>query len=295
MLEHMKAVKITEKQLEKLDISEWIMEEKFKGIRAWYHKEFGLTRLISRGGEDISANFPHLCEINHLPHLSNVLLDCELYDERQQDEIVSGWAFSGVGLDPDKTKNCVLKVFDILKYESEDLIDHHQIERKEILKHCKLNGPLQLVEWFEAKDHRRYYEHILSKNGEGIMLKKKDSLYQPGRRTVKCWFKRKRRDSYDVVITGFTAGKGKFHGLIGAIEVSQFISGNLVHICNVSGMDDATRQDMTLHPDAYKYKVAVVFAMEQDQKSCALIEPSFSHLRYDKRIEDCTPEIFHTV
>ena len=287
---HQNAVKITEKQLEKLNLSEWIIEEKFKGIRVWLIKEHGHYRLVTRGLEDVTWNFPHITEGDWLPTFQSVQLDCELYDPSQQDEVVSGWAMT-MSIDPDITANCVLKVFDILHLEDQALENTEQWFRKALLDALKLEGPLQKVPYYNAESHRQYYDHILSKGGEGIMYKNRNATYAEGRRQVSRWFKRKRRDSYDVVITGFTAGKGKFEGLIGAVEVSQMVGGKLRHICNISGMTDYTRNDITQNPGNYLNKVLTVWAMEQDSNSLALIEPSWSHIRVDKRIEDCIPNV----
>jgi ATP-dependent DNA ligase len=284
----MNAVKIKERQLDLLNLQDWIMEEKFKGIRVWYIKEFGHYRLITRGGEDCTAKFPHITEPDWMPQFDSLQLDCELFDPEQEDEIVSGWANTLVeNLDPDKVRNCVLHVFDILHFNDVDLQDCTQIVRKKFLHNIDFNGPLKPVEWLEADRHREYYDYILSKGGEGIMLKNKYALYYEGKRTVKAWFKRKKRDPYDVVIMGYTEGKGKFEGLIGALKVGQFIDGHLTYICNVSGMPDDKRRDFTINGQYYLGRVASVWAMEQDKNSFALIEPSFSHIRVDKRPEEC--------
>jgi ATP-dependent DNA ligase len=192
-----------------------------------------------------------------------------------------------MSVDPEITQYCVLKVFDIVQLGDHSLLDLPQIDRKELLSKLKLTGPLQEVEYYPATEHRKYYDHILSKNGEGIMLKNKFATYQPGRRTVKCWFKRKKRDLYDVVIMGFTKGEGKYSNVIGAIEVGMYVGGNLRKICNVSGMSDKERELMANHPENYIGRTCSVYAMEQDENSLALIEPSFSHLRIDKRPEEC--------
>lgn len=290
---HMNAVRIKEKQLARLNLSEWIMEEKFKGIRVWRNKTPKGVTLITRGGENITENFPHLVEIDWTPGFAISQLDCELYDPEQEDEVVSGWA-NTISIDPDKTANCVLKVFDVLTLHDQDLSKLPQIERKRILSGMRLRGPCQEVPWFPADEHRAYYEHILSRKGEGIMLKRKAAPYVENARRVSLWFKKKKRDSYDCIVLGFTKAKeGKFSGLIGAVTVGQYLNGIIRPLCNVSGMADNVRKDMTLHPENYIGRPCSIWAASQDKNSLALIEPSWHSIRVDKRPEECIVNFEH--
>ncbi len=285
---HMKAVRVKETQLEKLNLDEWIMEEKFKGIRVWRIQTPEFVKLISHGGLDISEKFPHLLDPRLIPFDSLTQLDCELYDPNQEDEVVSGWAFTK-SIEPKVTKDCVLKCFDILSLNQMYLGNATQEQRKKLLKMVNPVKPIEIVQSYPAIDHRAYYDYIVGKGGEGVMLKKLSSTYLQGSRRVDYWLKRKKRETYDCVILGFTKGKGKFSELIGAVEVGQFIQGRIKKICNVSGMSDDVRKDMTLNPLKYLNKVCIINAMEQDQKSFALIEPSWRSLRYDKNPDDCVP------
>lgn len=294
LTKHQNAVKIKEKQLEKLDLKEWIMEEKFKGIRCWRIKRGSEVQLITRGLEDISHNFPHLIDIDWTPSLDQSQLDCELYDPAQEDEIVSGWAMRS-SIDPEHVEGCILKAFDILDYNGNCLKNVKQLERKKILHSLRLRGAVEEVPYMPALLHRKYYEHIIStpnkygKFGEGIMLKNINSDYREGSRKVTHWFKRKKRDPFDCVVLGFTKAKeGKFYGLIGAVRFGQFVNGSLREVGQTSGMADDVRKDMTLRPEFYIGKACSVFAVEQNRNSLALIEPSWKGLRIDKLPEDCT-------
>lgn len=291
---HMNAVKITEKQLLKLDLSQWIMEEKFKGIRCWRIKQGSEVRLITRGLEDITHNFPHLVDIDWTPKSDVNQIDCELYDPAQEDEIVSGWAMR-TSVDPDHVEGCILKAFDILHLDGVDLQELPQLHRKKLLSSLKLRGAIEEVKYLSAYSHREYYEHIITtpnrfgKVGEGIMLKNIHANYMGGSRKVSHWFKRKKRDPFDVVLIGFTMAKdGKFQGLIGAVRFAQFVNGELREVGQTSGMTDDVRKDMTANPQNYIGKVASVWAVEQDRNSLALIEPSWHGLRIDKLPEECT-------
>jgi len=291
---HMNAVKVKEKQLIKLDTSQYIMEEKFKGIRCWRIKYPNRSvKLITRGGEDITRNFPHLVDFDWTPSVSSSQLDCELYDPEQEDEVVSGWA-NRISIDPSHTEGCILKAFGVLNLNGTDLASLPEIERKRILSSLKLRGPIEEVPYHTSEKHREFYEYIIStsnkygKLGEGIMLKNIHATYLGGVRQVGRWLKRKKRDPYDCVILGFTKAKdGKFFGLIGAVTVGQFFNGIIRPICEVSGMSDEVRKDMTMFPEVYVGKACSIWAADQDKKSFALIEPSWHSLRIDKHPSEC--------
>jgi len=290
---HMNAVKAKTLHLDRINPDEWLMEEKFKGIRCWYKKEDGKVSLITRGLEDVTENFPHLAE-DRFPDISDLQLDCELFDPSQEDEVVSGWAFTKEIL-PSVTEGCVLKVFDLLHIYDAALQNTMQITRKRILDSLKLSGPLQKVPYFDAKSQQDYYEFVLDKGGEGIMLKNKYTTYVEGARKVSHWLKRKKRDLYDVIIVGYTEAKpGKFTGLIGSLKVGMYFNGVLREISAVSGMSDSWRIEFTNNPERYINRVCSVHAASQDRNTFSLIEPSFYSLRVDKTPSECTynPDAF---
>src|SRR5690606_36578067 len=101
-------------------------------------------------------------------------------------------------------------------------------------------------------EHARYMYYDTVKNGfEGIIIKSNDN------RALKL----KRIKTADCIITGFTKGKGKYSGLVGAIEVSVLDPDNkpvgnlteftkeqvdtiyevygLINVGQISGFDDA--------------------------------------------------------
>jgi ATP-dependent DNA ligase len=79
---------------------------------------------------------------------------------------------------------------------------------------------------------------------EGIMAKKKDSKYTPGKRTD-CWFKIKIRQTCEVAIIGYTKGKGDRGITFGALHIAEKVDGKLHYRGKVgTGFDDATIKDI---------------------------------------------------
>jgi bifunctional non-homologous end joining protein LigD len=61
---------------------------------------------------------------------------------------------------------------------------------------------------------------------EGVMAKRLDSVYEPGRRS-RAWLKVKNHRRQEFVIGGFTTGEGRRAGRIGALLVGYYEDGTL--------------------------------------------------------------------
>lgn len=159
-------------------------------------------------------------------------------------------------------------------------------------------------------DHKRaFLDSELVEGREGIILKHVDSLYHTGKRPMWEWIKVKAQDETDVVITGFEpperlyTGKAPdgwpyregdelvtklwYEGWIGSITFGAYdSSGELVSIGACSGVDEATRADMSRRPNEYVGKVARIQFMEWTRDG-ALRHPRFLGLHPDKLAHEC--------
>ena len=122
---------------------------------------------------------------------------------------------------------------------------------------------------------------------EGVMAKNVDSTYRPGKRPEHVWYKLKKGIEADVVVMGFTEGKGKFKGYIGSVEFGQYMDGRgLVNCGSCSGMNDELRALMTANQNFYIGKVAKITAMERT-KDNKFRHPQWNSLRLDKTAKEC--------
>jgi len=312
-LKHMNAVALKGKKYhEIIDNPDYIIEEKLKGIRAFLI--FGKDRntLISRGGHDMSHRFPHIQNYS-CPDFFGTTLDGELYQEGVADEVIAGWGNHRTKhINADVTHNVKFYAFDIV------LNGIIQIHRKSVLEssfyHIPFGKPIELVPWIDAEQSNAEveFQHYLSQGGEGIMLKNKYALYEPGARHHANWYKLKGEETFDVIITGFEMAermsikKGdtkptptKFAGMIGAFTYGMYVSygrykrpenfstqAQLMTLGSCSGMDDNTRMDMTLWPNQWLNQVVEIKGVEQNA-SGAIDNPRYIRLRPDKNPEEC--------
>jgi ATP-dependent DNA ligase len=290
----------------------YIIEEKLKGIRATIKFGRPSHQIFSRGGHDISHRFPHISQAVINPNLLGVELDGELFQRGIEDEVIAGWGnWRTKNIDPSVTKGVKFHYFDILLHPQRiHIIDSALLLRKYVLdKVATLLNPQDLfihMEWkraLDAQSTQHTYNEIIANGGEGIMLKNIHSLYYPGKRPQNVWYKMKKTKTFDVVITGFEMAKEtsikkghsefsdtKFKGLIGAFKYGMYAKFPwtvLKELGTCSGMDDATRIDMTQNPHSWLGQVVEIEGVEQ-KTSGAIDNPRFKRQRLDKEAKECT-------
>ena len=89
-------------------------------------------------------------------------------------------------------------------------------------------------------DGEAFYAAIKAHGLEGMIAKRRDSRYEPGRRSRE-WLKIKARKEQELVVGGWEPGKGS-HAELGAVLVGVYEGGELRYAGEVgSGMDTRTR------------------------------------------------------
>src|SRR4029077_2020293 len=122
----------------------------------------------------------------------------------------------------------VYYVFDILSYRKKDMTSLPLIERKELLKKLiKKSGVVNFSSHIE-ENGKDLFKTIQLEDLEGMMAKKKDSLYTPGLRTTE-WLKIKNHKSQEAIIVGYTEPRGgRQH--FGSILLAQYKNKKLHYI-----------------------------------------------------------------
>jgi DNA ligase-1 len=221
-------------------MGEVAVEPKYDGVRVEIHfKRGSFVRSFSRNLENTTDMFPELLEIGHELNADDVILDSEAigYDKAHDrlipfQETATRRRKHGIA---EHAKSIPLKffVFDILYKNGKELLSVPLKERRKILEQtlkAKENKHLMLspqIVTREAGEIRRYHDEQLRHGLEGAVVKKWDSIYEPGRKGFH-WVKFKEEegktgkltDTIDAVVMGYYRGEGKRAGFgIGAFLV----------------------------------------------------------------------------
>ena len=123
-------------------------------------------------------------------------------------------------------------VFDLLEVEGEPIIDLPLVERRKRLEQLldKRNKTVRFSESFD--DGRALLRAAKQQKLEGIMAKRLESKYLPGKRT-RDWLKIKPHGRQEFVIAGYTRGQGRRSGTLGSLVLGAYRGGELVYVGNV--------------------------------------------------------------
>lgn len=108
-------------------------------------------------------------------------------------------------------------VFDVLAYAGEVLLNKTILDRIEYIKNPDYLGTgynVFFAEYYEGKALYNYYYRVLEEGGEGVVLTRKDAIYEPGKRPARKTLKLKKQveDTLDVVIMGANAPTKEYGG-----------------------------------------------------------------------------------
>lgn len=193
------------------DSKDWIFEIKWDGYRAIAEVDKSRVSLYSRNGNSFNNTYPII--VRELSRMGiNATLDGEIValDEKGNSNFQ---LLQDYGHHPDVPLRYY--VFDILSLDGKDTMHLPLLKRKELLKkELKKNESVIYSDHFEGKGTALFNE-TKKRNLEGIMAKKSDSIYYPGKRTYD-WLKIKHHKTQDAIIAGFTQPRGsrKYFGAL---------------------------------------------------------------------------------
>jgi bifunctional non-homologous end joining protein LigD len=218
---------------------EWLFELKLDGFRAVADLRKKPILLYSRNGLSLRERYPVVAEALMKQKLDAVL-DGEivLLNEEGKADFQKLQNYGN-----NRNNELVYYAFDILNLNGKDLTGLPLTERKKILKKAlKKSAVVRYSDHVEDKG-KDFFKLIIDADMEGMMAKKKDSLYTPGIRT-KEWLKVKFHKSQEAIIVGFTEPKGgRLH--FGSILLSQYKNEKLEYIGNAgTGFTDQTLREL---------------------------------------------------
>jgi bifunctional non-homologous end joining protein LigD len=178
----------------------WVYELKLDGYRAQAIRDAAGVRLLSRRGKDLSKKYPLVTRDLSEAIEAGTALDGELVAFDDQGRL----SFNALQNAADGT-HVVFFAFDILVSEGKDVKGLALRDRKELLK-STINGNehVQLSEYFGGS-LEKFLRSVKDIGGEGVVAKRLDRPYEPGRRSGS-WSKMRINIGQEFVIGGFTPG-----------------------------------------------------------------------------------------
>src|SRR5271163_1876190 len=273
----------TEGSVANLKASQWAFEGKWDGYRLLVDADHGEVRLRSRNGRDVTTEYPQLHSLGDDLGDHHVVLDGEVValddsgvprftemQNRARATRIEFWAF------------------DLLYLDGRSLLRARYRDRRQLLETLSGAGSLIVPDVLpgdgdEALDYSRQHEW------EGVIAKKRDSTYQPGRRSAS-WVKDKYWKTQEVVIAGWRPGEGGRTSGIGSL---------LMGIPTESGLQFAgrvgtgfTERDLArlkktlepLHTDESPFDAALP---ARDTKGVTFVKPTLvGEVRYSEWTSD---------
>lgn len=198
----------------------WLVEDKYDGIRAQAHLRGGRARLYSRTFSDISRAFPEVVTaFEGMPR--DAIVDGEIVARRGDAVLPFRYLQPRLQrVDPPLALQEEIPVtfvaFDILAAGERFMLDEPLVERRTQLAAAIVESPgVALASWQTLEPNAspeaiaELFEAARTRGNEGLMLKRSDGPYVPGRRG-KWWLKLKRElTTLDVVVVAVEWGHGK--------------------------------------------------------------------------------------
>jgi bifunctional non-homologous end joining protein LigD len=179
---------------------EWIYEIKFDGYRAEAIRNGKSFDLVSRKAKNMKQKYPEIVEgLNSLPE-KDYVIDGEIV-ALNEEGVPSFQMLQNLNQTSDRPLHFF--AFDLLHYDGKNLINVPLFQRKEILQALldSSDGSISYSAAFEA-DPKILEQEVRKRGLEGIVAKRKESKYEPGKRTG-TWIKYKTDAGQEFVIGGY--------------------------------------------------------------------------------------------
>ena len=232
------------------DGAEWLFEIKWDGYRAIAFIEDGKLRLVSRNQNELTGRFPELKDLPKFVHAKSAILDGEVValddDGRASFSLMqqrTGFRPGGRRGEAKSDVPVLYYAFDLLYLDGYDWRKVPLEERKKKLASLLVTGDSVRYSDHYEQQGKALFEMASVKGLEGILAKKRDSIYQERRSSE--WLKIKIRHRLEAVIAGYTEPEGS-RAHFGSIVLGLYDSqGRLIHVGQAgSGFDQKSLEEV---------------------------------------------------
>jgi bifunctional non-homologous end joining protein LigD len=210
------------------DDADYGYEIKWDGIRALAFVQGGRIRLENRNRRDVSKQYPELRALGDQLGSREAILDGEIvaldeqgrpsFERLQQRMHVSS---------PSAVRRLAsaapasYMIFDLLYLDGRGTMGLPYRQRRASLEELDLRGPAWQTPAYHAGEGREFLAAAAEQQLEGVLAKRLDSRYQPGKRSSE-WLKIKNVNRQELVIGGWLPGKGSRAGKLGALLMGYY-------------------------------------------------------------------------
>lgn len=239
--------------------SRWGLELKWDGVRAITYISEGAgganhVRATSRRGNDITGRYPELDALGGLAGSHEAVLDGEVvaFDEagrpsfellQRRMHVTRPIALRQLARDVPVT----YVIFDLLHLDGQSLMTEPYAQRRALLESldlAALAGGAVSVPGYFRDEAATLLEATRERGLEGVVAKRLDSTYHPGRRSP-AWRKVKHTRTQDVVVAGWKPGQGARAGGIGSLLMGVYDQYGLRYVGHVgTGFTERALADM---------------------------------------------------
>ncbi len=235
---------------EPFDGLDWLFEIKWDGYRGIAFIENGKLRLVSRNQNELTQRFPELKDMPKCVHAKTAILDGEVVALDDEGRASFSLMQQRTGFRPGgkraatKADGPVLYyAFDLLYLDGYDWRKVPLEERKKKLASLLVTGDSVRYSDHYENQGKALFEMARAKGLEGILAKKRDSIYQERRSTE--WLKIKITHRLEAVIGGYTEPEGS-RAHFGSIVLGLYDKqGRLIHVGQAgSGFDQNSLEEL---------------------------------------------------
>mgnify|MGYP001545542774 FL=1 len=269
----------THGSVDRLSPEHWAFEGKWDGYRLLVDADHGRIRLTARSGRDVTAEYPQLQSLAADLADHHVILDGEVV--ALQDGVPSFQAMQNRG----SGSHIEFWCFDILSLDGRDLTRAKYRDRRKLLETLASDGALTVPPLLPTDDPLKFADE---RGFEGVVAKKWDSGYRPGR--SEAWVKDKFWRTQEVVVGGWRAGEGGRTSGIGALLIGVPEGDGLQFVGRVgTGFTDKMLSDLKamLKPLETSESPFTAPLSTVDAKGVTYVRPELvGEVRYSERTSD---------
>jgi bifunctional non-homologous end joining protein LigD len=306
---------------EPFDNPAWLFEIKWDGYRAVAFIADNSVRLVSRNHNDLTGQFPELRNLPGFIKAKQAVVDGEIVAIDDQGRPSFSLMQQRTGFQPGRRPlpgregvPIFYYAFDLLYLDGYDLRRVGLERRKELLQSVLQNGDIVRFSDHYPEKGRELFEVARQRGLEGILAKRRDSVYQEER--TRDWLKIKITQRQECVIGGYTDPEGS-RQYFGSLVLGLYDKrGHLIHVGQAgTGFNQKTLKEIyeqlhlletksnpfhgeigglrKVHFVSPKLVAEIKFSEwthETAEGGMKLRAPVFLGLRFDKDPKECTLE-----